>query len=69
MVEALQGLEWQPTAVLGYANHLHDNDRWPMGDAGAGIALPPLFDDTLLSYARAACHCRWRSSVTKPCWA
>ena len=47
VVEALQGLEWQPTVVLGYANHLHDNDRWPMGDAGAGIALPPLFDDTL----------------------
>ncbi|WP_053139293.1 PIG-L deacetylase family protein [Pseudomonas sp. MIACH] len=47
VIEALQGLEWQPTTVLGYANHLHDNDRWPMGDAGAGIALPPLFDDTL----------------------
>ncbi len=46
VLEALQGLEWQPTTVLGYANHLHDNDRWPMGDAGAGIALPPLFDAT-----------------------
>ena len=44
VVEALQGLEWQPSTVLGYANHLHDNDRWPMGDAGTGIALPPLFD-------------------------
>jgi LmbE family N-acetylglucosaminyl deacetylase len=44
VMQALQGLEWQPTTVLGYANHLHDNDRWPMGDAGAGIALPPLFD-------------------------
>ncbi|QHF42697.1 PIG-L family deacetylase [Pseudomonas sp. S35] len=47
VIEALQGLEWQPTTLLGYANHLHDNDRWPMGDAGAGIALPPQFDDTL----------------------
>jgi LmbE family N-acetylglucosaminyl deacetylase len=46
VLEALQGLEWQPTVILGYANHLHDNDRWPMGDAGAGIALPPLFDAT-----------------------
>lgn len=45
VMEALQGLEWQPTTLLGYANHLHDNDRWPMGDSGAGIALPPLFDD------------------------
>lgn len=47
VIEALQGLEWQPTTLLGYANHLHDNDRWPMGDAGAGIALPPQFDDGL----------------------
>jgi LmbE family N-acetylglucosaminyl deacetylase len=44
VLEALQGLEWQPTILLGYANHLHDNDRWPMGDSGAGIALPPVFD-------------------------
>ncbi|WP_339560537.1 PIG-L family deacetylase [Pseudomonas sp. EA_65y_Pfl1_P113] len=47
VMEALQGLEWQPTTVLGYANHLHDNDRWPMGASGAGIALPPLFDATV----------------------
>lgn len=44
VVQALQGLAWQPTTLLGYANHLHDNDRWPMGDSGAGIALPPQFD-------------------------
>jgi len=44
VVEALEGLEWQPTTLLGYANHLHDNDRWPMGDSGAGVALPPQFD-------------------------
>ncbi|MCO3978940.1 PIG-L family deacetylase, partial [Pseudomonas aeruginosa] len=25
--EALQGLDWQPQALLHYANHLHDNDR------------------------------------------
>nr|WP_290447601.1 PIG-L family deacetylase [Pseudomonas sp. 21LCFQ02] len=42
--EALQGLEWQPEVVLGYANHLHDNDRWPMGDAHSGVTLPPVFD-------------------------
>ncbi|PWE38201.1 PIG-L family deacetylase [Pseudomonas prosekii] len=46
VLEALKGLDWQPT-LLGYANHLHDNDRWPMGDAGSGIALPPAFDATL----------------------
>ncbi|OIN43640.1 PIG-L family deacetylase [Pseudomonas azotoformans] len=48
VTEALHGLEWQPTTILGYANHLHDNDRWPMGDAGTGIALPPQFDDALV---------------------
>ncbi len=42
-LEALKGLEWQPDTLLGYANHLHDNDRWPMGDSGAGVALPPHF--------------------------
>ena len=41
VLEALQGLSWQPESLLCYANHLHDNDRWPMGDSGAGIALPP----------------------------
>jgi len=40
-------LEWQPCTLLGYANHLHDNDRWPMGDSGAGVALPPRFDAAL----------------------
>ncbi|ORC58041.1 PIG-L family deacetylase [Pseudomonas floridensis] len=45
--EALAGLEWQPEVILGYANHLHDNDRWPMGDAYTGISLPPVFDGQL----------------------
>ena len=47
VIEALEGLEWQPSTVLGYANHLHDNDRWPMGNSGDGIALPPVFDASL----------------------
>jgi LmbE family N-acetylglucosaminyl deacetylase len=46
VLEALKGLDWQPT-LLGYANHLHDNDRWPMGNEGDGITLPPAFDSTL----------------------
>ncbi|MDF9617902.1 PIG-L family deacetylase [Pseudomonas entomophila] len=41
VLEALQGLAWQPETLLCYANHLHDNDRWPMGDSGDGVALPP----------------------------
>ncbi|MDB5980800.1 MAG: GlcNAc-PI de-N-acetylase [Pseudomonas sp.] len=44
VLEALQGLAWQPSTLLGYANHLHDNDRWPMGPAGTGVSLPPLFE-------------------------
>ncbi len=42
--EALQGLDWQPRTILCYANHLHDNDRWPMGDAHTGVSLPPVFE-------------------------
>jgi LmbE family N-acetylglucosaminyl deacetylase len=41
LLEAIQASTWQPQTLLLYANHLHDNDRWPMGPAGNGIALPP----------------------------
>ncbi len=41
VLEALQGLAWKPQTLLCYANHLHDNDRSPMGDSGDGVALPP----------------------------
>lgn len=52
VMQALEGLAWQPKVILGYANHLHDNDRWPMGNAYSGIALPPVFDqsDDLVPY-------------------
>jgi len=51
--EALKGLEWQPETILGYANHLHDNDRWPMGQAHSGVSLPPVFtgDAGLVPYS------------------
>lgn len=41
LLEAVQVSAWQPQTLLLYANHLHDNDRWPMGPANQGIALPP----------------------------
>lgn len=41
VLEACARTRWQPQTLLLYANHLHDNDRWPMGPAGTGIALPP----------------------------
>lgn len=42
--EATRQSQWQPATFLLYANHLHDNDRWPMGPAGGGIGLAPAFD-------------------------
>lgn len=42
--QAIEEGEWKPEALLLYANHLHDNDRWPMGPAGCGIALPPAIE-------------------------
>lgn len=41
LLEACSRSAWQPRTLLLYANHLHDNDRWPMGPAGYGVALPP----------------------------
>jgi LmbE family N-acetylglucosaminyl deacetylase len=41
LLAAIRVSAWQPKTLLLYANHLHDNDRWPMGPAGHGIALPP----------------------------
>ncbi|UCZ81977.1 PIG-L family deacetylase [Pseudomonas sp. L5B5] len=41
VLEALSRTGSQPETLLYYANHLHDNDRWPMGRAGCGVALPP----------------------------
>ncbi|MDR1936416.1 MAG: PIG-L family deacetylase [Candidatus Accumulibacter sp.] len=43
--QALAGCAWQPQTLLHYTNHLHDNDRWPMGEAHAGVPLPPLMED------------------------
>ncbi|MOA29792.1 hypothetical protein D3C78_1508300 [compost metagenome] len=42
--QAIQRSVWQPDTLLFYANHLHDNDRWPMGPADGGIALPPCIE-------------------------
>ena len=44
--EAIERATHRPAALLYYANHLHDNDRWPMGPAGEGIGLPPSFGAT-----------------------
>ncbi|MDH4583710.1 PIG-L family deacetylase [Pseudomonas sp. BN415] len=41
LAEAVECSGWQPSVQLLYANHLYDNDRWPMGPAGSGVSLPP----------------------------
>ncbi|MDS4015521.1 MAG: PIG-L family deacetylase [Candidatus Accumulibacter sp.] len=41
LLQAIGQVRVPPRLALLYANHLHDNDRWPMGPAGGGIALPP----------------------------
>lgn len=54
LFQALEQSDWQPQRLFLYANHLHDNDRWPMGNANTGVALPPamveLPADELFSY-------------------
>lgn len=44
LLQALEVSQHKPQTLLLYANHLHDNDRWPMGPAGCGIALPPAIE-------------------------
>lgn len=44
LLDAIELSSWKPKTLLLYANHLHDNDRWPMGPAGFGIALPPAIE-------------------------
>lgn len=44
MFEAMAISSWKPQVMLYYANHLHDNDRWPMGPANGGVALPPAIE-------------------------
>jgi LmbE family N-acetylglucosaminyl deacetylase len=46
VMEALRASSLRTQTLLAYANHLHDNDRWPMGEAHRGVALPPLMEAT-----------------------
>lgn len=44
LCQAMEEGDWLPETLLLYANHLHDNDRWPMGPADGGVALPPAIE-------------------------
>jgi LmbE family N-acetylglucosaminyl deacetylase len=53
LVEALKKLNWQHGSLLLYTNHLCSSDRYPFGDAGDLVSLPPgvreLFFDGIVS--------------------
>src|SRR5699024_832116 len=38
--EALEHSDWRPLRLFLYANHLHDNDLRPMGNANTGVPAP-----------------------------
>lgn len=44
LCQAMKEGDWLPETLLLYANHLHDNDRWPVGPADGGVALPPAIE-------------------------
>lgn len=44
VTEILADSGCRPETLLCYANHLHNNDRWPMGEVHSGVPLPPLFE-------------------------
>jgi LmbE family N-acetylglucosaminyl deacetylase len=41
LVEALKRLNWRHGSLLLYTNHLCSSDRYPFGDAGDLVSLPP----------------------------
>jgi LmbE family N-acetylglucosaminyl deacetylase len=45
LVEALKNLNWRHGSLLLYANHLCSSDRYPFGNAGNLMSLPPGVDD------------------------
>lgn len=47
LAEVMSKTEHSISMQLLYANHLHDNDRWPMGDAYSGVALPPWTEEPI----------------------
>jgi len=45
LVEALKDMNWRHGSLLLYTNHLCSSDRYPFGDAGDLVSLPPGVDD------------------------
>jgi LmbE family N-acetylglucosaminyl deacetylase len=45
LVEALKNLGWRHGSLLLYTNHLCSSDRYPFGDAGDLVSLPPGIED------------------------
>jgi LmbE family N-acetylglucosaminyl deacetylase len=52
LVEALKNLDWRRGSLLLYANHPASSDRYPFGEAGDLVSLPPgddIFFDGVVS--------------------
>jgi LmbE family N-acetylglucosaminyl deacetylase len=45
LIEALKNLNWRHGSLLLYTNHLSSSDRYPFGEAGDLVGLPPGVDD------------------------
>jgi LmbE family N-acetylglucosaminyl deacetylase len=45
LLEALQNLNWRHGSLLLYTTHLYCSDRYPFGNAGDLVSLPPGVDD------------------------
>jgi LmbE family N-acetylglucosaminyl deacetylase len=45
LVQALKNLNWRHGSLLMYTNHLCSSDRYPFGNAGDLVSLPPGVDD------------------------
>jgi LmbE family N-acetylglucosaminyl deacetylase len=45
LVEALKNLNWRHGSLLLYTNHMCSSDRYPFGEAGDLVSLPPGVDD------------------------
>ena len=44
LLEALRNLNWRHGSLLLYTNHLCSSDRFPFGDAGDLVSVPPGVD-------------------------
>ncbi|MCC6694565.1 MAG: PIG-L family deacetylase [Candidatus Hydrogenedentes bacterium] len=47
VLDALQSTQHKPTFLYLYTNHYHASERYPEGDPGSEVSLPPVFESPL----------------------